>query len=200
MSTITEAIVVGVTHASNTNECNDETTSPAKNNSNNNTVEAWSVGSFIAKQRQNKRQKKGDDKWLIGIIRVIINYLITLYESLHFILFFSSISCVHRSMSSFSITKLASIIRPIISSTEKSTVHLSPEELQLVCRLGLDSHADISCARKQVRIIATYHGQMCNVAPFNDFYKYMRNIRTVDTVYVVDTSEGRTYILNETNR
>ena len=49
ISTIAEIIVAGVTRASNINECHDESTSSAKYNSKNNTVEVGSVGSFIAK-------------------------------------------------------------------------------------------------------------------------------------------------------
>ena len=61
MSTIAEAIVAGVTQASKSNEDNES------NENHNSSVttgnaDAGSVGSFIAKSRQNKRQKKGESK------------------------------------------------------------------------------------------------------------------------------------------
>ena len=61
MSTIAEAIVAGVTQASKSNEDNE---SHNNNNSSATTgnADAGSVGSFIAKSRQNKRQKKGETK------------------------------------------------------------------------------------------------------------------------------------------
>ena len=117
-----------------------------------------------------------------------------MYESL-LSLFFYPIPNKTRLAYSLSITKLATTVKSNISSTNKTT-ELSAEELQSGCRLGLDSHADISCAGRHARITATYHGQVCNVSPFNDSYKPMTNIHTVDTAYAVDTSDGKTYILN----
>ena len=58
MSTIAEAIISGVKKASTSN---DDTESLTTGSSSKDTAEAGSVGSFIANQRKNKRQKKGDD-------------------------------------------------------------------------------------------------------------------------------------------
>ena len=72
---------------------------------------------------------------------------------------------------------------------------LSPEEYQAGCRLGLDSHADVSCVGKHARIIETFAGRTCNVQPFNDTYESMKNIKTVNAAFAYDNDEGQTYIL-----
>ena len=38
------------------------------------------------------------------------------------------------------------------------------------CRLGIDTHADSSCAGQQVRILEFIDGKRYNVTPFHDLY------------------------------
>ena len=99
------------------------------------------------------------------------------------------------SIQSFSITKQERS-QPHISSARRKQVKLSSEEMLAGCRLGLDSHADVSCAGRHARIMETFHGQVCNVSPFNDAYSPMTNVLTVNVAYAIDTTDGKTYILN----
>ena len=79
---------------------------------------------------------------------------------------------------------------------QRQVQHLTTDELNAGCRLGLDSHADMSYVGCHARILEVYHGQMCNVQPFHDSYKAMENIPTVNAAFAHDTEEGQTYILN----
>ena len=64
------------------------------------------------------------------------------------------------------------------------------------CRLGLDSHADMSCIGRHARILEQYCGRACNVQPFHDGYKAMENIATVNAAFAHDTQDGQTHILH----
>ena len=72
---------------------------------------------------------------------------------------------------------------------------LSSQEMNDGVMLGIDSHADITCAGKHVKIMEVIHGKSCTVHPFNDSYKPMENISIINGVTAVDTSNGETYIL-----
>lgn len=72
---------------------------------------------------------------------------------------------------------------------------LNEDELRHGCRLGLDSHADVSCVGKHARISEIFHGKLCQVQPFNDSYQPMKNIQTVNANFAYDTPDGNTYIL-----
>ena len=72
---------------------------------------------------------------------------------------------------------------------------LSKDELENGCRLGLDSHADVSCVGKHARILETFPNRSCNVQPFNDSYESMKNVKTVNAAFAHDTEDGATYIL-----
>ena len=86
----------------------------------------------------------------------------------------------------------------IMSSTShKFSPTLTPRELEEGSRLGLDSHADVSCVGKHARILERFSGRSCSVRPFNDSYKSMDNIQTVNTAFAHDTADGRTYILEQ---
>ena len=79
---------------------------------------------------------------------------------------------------------------------KKQSPPLSAEELAAGGQLGLDSHADMSCAGRHARIIEVVHGSLCNVKPFHDSYKSMEDIQTVNVSFAHDTKDGRTFILN----
>ena len=113
------------------------------------------------------------------------------------ILLTSSISVYHNySVSSFSFTRVAINNPPNISSTNRRISSLTDDELLEGCCLGLDSHADISCAGKHARVNEVFHGQTCNVTPFNDSYSPMQNIHTASVSYATDTADGQTYVIN----
>ena len=73
---------------------------------------------------------------------------------------------------------------------------LSEDELIKGCRLGIDSHADISCIGRHGRILEVVDGQSSTVFPFNDSYKPMNDIRTVNAAFACDTDDGRIYIVH----
>ena len=62
-------------------------------------------------------------------------------------------------------------------------------------RLGSDSHADISCAGSDARILNFLDGRTCTVYPYNDSYKPKKEIKLCDVAFAYDTDDGRTYIL-----
>ena len=66
---------------------------------------------------------------------------------------FSPLYSIH----SLSILK-QKVSHPFVSSAQCKAVQLSSEELTAGCRLGLDSHADVSCAGKHARVLETFHG------------------------------------------
>jgi hypothetical protein len=72
---------------------------------------------------------------------------------------------------------------------------LSPEQLQRGCRLGTDSHADVTCLGKHARVTEIFHGRSCNVQPFHDSYSPMKNVNTVNASFAHDTEDGKTFII-----
>ena len=73
---------------------------------------------------------------------------------------------------------------------------LPDEELRTGCRLGIDSHADVHCVGRHARILEIFEGRSCNVHPFNDSYKPMKNVLTANAAFAYYTNDGQTYIIN----
>ena len=109
--------------------------------------------------------------------------------------------CTTRSKQSSNWISSLNVLRGISANKKKTQFpkQLTSEELTSGCRLGLDSHADMSCVGRHAKIIEVVHGKMCNVQPFNDTYQPMTGIRTVNASFAHDTTDGRTYILNVNN-
>ena len=84
----------------------------------------------------------------------------------------------------------------ISSSSSRFNPTLTDEELAQGCRLGIDSHADVTCIGKHARVLKTFTGRVCTVRPFNDSYKAMENIATVNAAFAYDTDDGATYIIH----
>ena len=125
----------------------------------------------------------------------------SLMDIINFIKIFltSSISIYHvYNISSFSFTRINHSKPSNISSTNQKMVPLTEDELLAGCRLGLDTHADISCAGKHARVNEIFHGQTCSVTPFNESYSPMLNVHTANVSYAVDTDDGSTYIITST--
>ena len=72
--------------------------------------------------------------------------------------------------------------------------------MDIYSMLGLDSHADISCAGRDAHILAQREGKACTVRPFNDNYDPMMNIDIVDVAYKYESIEGDEYILEVCRR
>lgn len=107
-------------------------------------------------------------------------------------------SCVSYSISSFNVQFLRNLRdEKSIRATKKSKdVHLTAQELEEGCRLGMDSHADMTCIGAHAHIYEVYEGQTCNVFPFNDSYDPIANVKTVNAAFAYDSEDGQTYILN----
>ena len=89
---------------------------------------------------------------------------------------------------------------PTISASSRTKpnaiIRLNKNELTNGCRLGLDSHADVSCVGKHGRILEVIEGQTSIVRPFNDKYQPIINVQTVNAAFAVDVANGGTYIVH----
>ena len=83
----------------------------------------------------------------------------------------------------------------ISGSRNNKTNKLSQEEIMNGCRLGLDSHADVSCVGKHARIIEVIEGTSSTVYPFNESYEPMQGIKSVNAAFAMDVHNDQTYIL-----
>jgi hypothetical protein len=83
----------------------------------------------------------------------------------------------------------------IASQHQKKQPKLTNQQLAEGCRLGTDSHADVSCLGKHARITETFQGRSCNVQPFHDSYSPMKNVNTINASFAHDTNDGKTYII-----
>ena len=77
-----------------------------------------------------------------------------------------------------------------------SSQRLTDEDKINGCRLGINSHADISCAGRHARVLETFNGRQCNVHPFHDSYAPITKVNTVNAALAHDTNDGKTFILN----
>ena len=82
------------------------------------------------------------------------------------------------------------------SSRSKTSRPLSPGELKNGCKLGTDSHAEVTCYGRHARITNIHEGMVSNVLPFHDSYTPMKNVRFANACYAYDAEDGRTYILH----
>ena len=83
----------------------------------------------------------------------------------------------------------------VASQRKSKRTPLSDEQLHNGCRLGTDSHADVSCLGKHARVTEVFHGRSCNVQPFHDSYSPMKNVNTINASFAHDTEDGKTYIV-----
>ena len=73
---------------------------------------------------------------------------------------------------------------------------LNDIELQQGCRLGTDSHAEVSCYGRHARITAIHEGMSVNVSPFHDSYAPLTNVNFADACFAFDAPNGQVYILH----
>ena len=92
-------------------------------------------------------------------------------------------------ISGFTITKIIASKSPLKLSA------LAKSDLLQRARLGIDSHADISCTENYARVIEVIEGEESTVYPFYDCMTPMKNVKKVNVAYATDTSDGRIYIL-----
>ena len=75
------------------------------------------------------------------------------------------------------------------------SVQWSKDELSEGCRVGIDTHADTSCARKHVRITEYIDGKLYSVSPFNEKYEPLENVKMINGIVAVDGDDGNGYIV-----
>ena len=61
--------------------------------------------------------------------------------------------------------------------------------------IGIDSHADVSCAGKDAYIVSTLTGRVCEVKGFHDSYGSISDVRYVNVLYKYHDNEGQEYLL-----
>ena len=80
------------------------------------------------------------------------------------------------------------------------TTALTNQELRNGCRMGIDTHADTSCAGKHVRIMERIDGAQYNVAPFHPDYAPVERVTMINGAIAVDREDGMDgYILQLNN-
>ena len=79
------------------------------------------------------------------------------------------------------------------------SLSLSKYELSVGCKVGIDSHADTSCAGKHVRILERIDGKSYSVSPFNDQYKPLENVKMINGIVAVDRDDGSGFIVELNN-
>ena len=121
--------------------------------------------------------------------------MITIYEYLCYVIE-HLVKVIHRKPPRYPKSLVSSAVSLMISSSKAFNPTLSEQELRDGCRLGIDSHADVSCVGKHAHVFETFSGRTCNVQPFNDSYSPMLDIKTVNAAFAYDSDDGMTYILN----
>ena len=92
-------------------------------------------------------------------------------------------------------TKYVQEIMTKPTSRKLFKLELSEAEKENGCRLGLDTHADISCVGKHARVLCYHEGQFCDVQPFHDSYDPLQGIKTCDAIFAYDSPTGETLII-----
>ena len=72
---------------------------------------------------------------------------------------------------------------------------LTPDELRAGCRLGVDSHADMSVAGRHALVLEYIEGHTCTVHPYHDGYDPKTGIQICNAAFAYDDPNGETYIL-----
>ena len=101
----------------------------------------------------------------------------------------------------FSVTGLC-ITPPVMTANVPSNTNsavmnpLTPLELQNDCRLGTDSHAEVTCYGRHTQITHVHEGMTSNVSPFHDSYAPMQNVKFANACFAYDAEDGKPYILH----
>ena len=73
---------------------------------------------------------------------------------------------------------------------------LNPEELLQGCKLGTDSHAEVTCYGKHAKITAIHEGKSVSVSPFHDSYSPLNNVNFANATFAYDAPDGQVYLLH----
>ena len=126
---------------------------------------------------------------IIGIVESLLSLFTRAYSTLSPRKSTSIFIASLRTITSFGTSNVSAV------RNKRKVTLLSNEELRTGCRLGIDSHADMSCVGRHARVLERYEGKSCTVYPFNDEMKPMQNIHTVNAVYAFDSDDGRVFLL-----
>ena len=86
------------------------------------------------------------------------------------------------------------------SDDSKINPSLSPDELRLGTRLGLDSHADTSCVNKHAYVESVVEGITVDAIPFDESIGKMSDLPIVHAIYAYDdTHTFRTILVRINN-
>ena len=90
------------------------------------------------------------------------------------------------------------ILTSVVSDLKKrpTKAPLSSQELRSGCRLGTDSHAEVTCYGRHARITHIHEGMISNVAPFHDSYAPIENVNFANACFAYDGEDGKVYILH----
>ena len=66
-------------------------------------------------------------------------------------------------------------------------------------RLGIDTHADSSCARKHVRPLKFISGKKYSITPLHESYAPKIDVGMINGVVTIDKPDGGGYILELNN-
>ena len=61
--------------------------------------------------------------------------------------------------------------------------------------LGMDSHADVSCAGMDALVVSKLEGRTCNVKGFHDSYGSINNVNYVNVLYKYNDDQAQEYLL-----
>ena len=76
-------------------------------------------------------------------------------------------------INSFITTFMRSSSMNFLANTKNKALSLTQQQIEEGCRLGIDSHADMTCIGAHTKILEVYEGQLYNVQPFNESYDSM---------------------------
>ena len=104
------------------------------------------------------------------------------YKIIHLFIYYLLKSPAHTNYNSCHIAALS-----IRTPTKYKTISSIDHAPNMDARLGIDSHADISCAGRHARIMEVIEGEACTVHVFNDSMAPIKNVQTINVAYAVDT-------------
>ena len=159
-------MISGVRAASIDNEAGTVVTQSTQDSSGSNSGgnrpsgDSGSIGNIF--RSRNKRRR---NNWLLEVVAIIIQII---YNRL-----FNNNNWTRRIMQiqSFSTTLMRSPSMSVSANTKNKALPLTQQQIEEGCRLGIDSHADMTCVGAHAKILEIYEGQLCNVQPFNDSYE-----------------------------
>ena len=112
---------------------------------------------------------------------------------------FERMNVVTLSVYGFTTIQVGDLIVSSYNKKLKRKRPLSSDEMHAGCKIGIDTHADTSCAGRHARIIEYIDGKSYNVAPFHSGYQPLKEIGLVNAIIAIDLEDGSGIILELNN-